>query len=231
VTRAALRFLAAVAATSGVLLITDAAVTLIWQEPVSALIAGRQQAILQDRLTAQTRTFARAASVANGSRRGQFRPARLAAAFARRIDTGSALGRLSFPTLKRSYVAVEGTDAATLRKGPGRYPKTDLPGQGGTVAVAGHRTTYLAPFRTIDRLGRGDPIDFATPYGRFRYRVENTRIVEPDAWWVTRDVGHERLVLTACHPLYSAAQRIVVFARLARAVPVASRGSAGGREN
>jgi sortase A len=61
------------------------------------------------------------------------------------------------------------------------------------------------------------------PYGRFTYRVEKTRIVEPTAIWVTKRVSQERLVLTACHPLYSAAQRIVVFARLARVEPVLRR--------
>ena len=57
------------------------------------------------------------------------------------------------------------------------------------------------------------------PYGRFAYRVERTRIVAPTATWVTRRVAYDRLVLTACHPLYSAAERIVVFARLERSAP------------
>ena len=80
--------------------------------------------------------------------------------------------------------------------------------------MAGHRTTYGAPFRRLDQLGRGDRMEMVMPYGRFRYRVERTRIVPATATWVTRKVGHDRLVLTACHPLYSAAQRVVVFARL-----------------
>ncbi len=107
-----------------------------------------------------------------------------------------------------------GTDRGTLRKGPAHYPETPMPGQGGTVAVAGHRTTFQAPFRSIDDLARGDRIVLRMPYGRFTYHVEGTRIVAPTARWVIRRVGYERLVLTACHPLYSAAQRIVVFARL-----------------
>ena len=81
------------------------------------------------------------------------------------------------------------------------------------MAIAGHRTTYGAPFRHIDELERGDRIVMRMPYGRFTYRVERTRIVDPSEVGVVRDVGHEQLVLTACHPLYSAAQRIVVFAR------------------
>ena len=114
---------------------------------------------------------------------------------------------------------VEGTDTASLRKGPGHYPDTPLPGERGTVAVAGHRTTYLAPFRTIDELQPGDEVIASMPYGRFVYEVERTRIVEPTDLWVKRRVRYNRLILTACHPLYSASQRIVVFARYARREP------------
>jgi sortase A len=89
-----------------------------------------------------------------------------------------------------------------------------VPGERGTVAIAAHRTTNGAPFRRLDDLGRGDRIELAMPNGDFTYRVERTRIVPPTALWVTNRVDHDRLVLTACHPLYSAAQRIVVFARL-----------------
>ena len=121
---------------------------------------------------------------------------------------------------------VEGVDPASLRKGPGHYPDTAMPGERGTVAVAGHRTTYLAPFRHIDELDRGDRVVISMPYGRFVYRVERTRIVDPTALWVLRRVGYDRLVLTACHPLYSAARRIVVFARFERRRPPVPRRAA-----
>ncbi len=91
-----------------------------------------------------------------------------------------------------------------------------LPGAGGTTAFAGHRTTYLAPFRHLDALDPGDEIDVEMPYASFKYRVERIRIVDPSDVGIVRDVGHEELVLTACHPLYSASQRIAAFARLAR---------------
>ena len=139
------------------------------------------------------------------------------------MAAGHALGRIRLPTLGRSYVLVQGTDSASLRKGPGHYPHTSLPGQPGTVAVAGHRTTYLAPFRTIDQLRPGDPVVLQMPYGSFTYRVENTRVVEPSALWVTRNVGYQRLVLSACQPLYSASHRIVVFARLVAPIEDESR--------
>jgi sortase A len=88
------------------------------------------------------------------------------------------------------------------------------------VGIAGHRTTYLAPFRTVDKLKRGDEIVLDMPYGRFSYAVEKTKLVDPtETSVVDRVPGAERLVLSACHPLYSASQRIIVFARLKTATP------------
>lgn len=214
-----MRFLASVAAVSGALLIADAGVTLVWQEPISAVLATREQSRLDDRLrqaiTATAADRRRLAVVGDVKRR----LARLAALFRSRTRPGDPIGRIDLPTLHRSYVMVEGTDTPTLRKGPGHYPYTPWPGQPGTMAIAGHRTTYLAPFRTIDKLRAGQPVILRMPYGRFTYRVQYTRIVKPTALWVTNSVGYDRLILSACHPLYSAARRIIVFARLASAEP------------
>ena len=189
--RVVLRFVASVMMVSGVLLISDAAATLLWQEPVSAYFSQRQQVKLEKALVDP--------------------PARVVRKEPLR---GDALGKLLIPSIDVSEYVVEGTDADNLRKGPGHYPETPLPGQRGTVAVAGHRTTYGAPFRKLNDLKRGDRIVFELPYGTFVYRVDKTQIVDDSALWVTRAVGHPQLVLTACHPLYSAAQRIVAFARL-----------------
>ena len=208
------RFVAAVLITSGVLLLVDVAVTLAWQEPISALIAGHEQSQLRHQLTRLERLSA-ADERALATIRDQ--PARFAALAGRaqeRARSGRALGRISMPSLGSSYVVVQGTDGSSLRRGPGHYPGTPLPGQPGTVAIAGHRTTYLAPFRDIDELHPGDQVVLEMPYGRFVYSVEQTRIVKADAVWVTKPVGYPRLVLTACHPLYSASKRIVVFAKL-----------------
>ena len=213
--------------TSGVLMVADALLTVAWQEPVSALLTGRQQSRLDDELEAASRLAAadrRALASAVRQPRDRRRSSRrlyaaMAERHARRTQTGEAVGRIELPTLRRSYAVIEGTDVETLRKGPGHYPETPLPGQRGTVGVAGHRTTNGAPFRTIDRLRRGDPVIADMPYGRFTYRVERTRIVEPTALWVTRPAAHDRLILSACHPLYSAERRIVVFARLEEVEP------------
>jgi sortase A len=117
-----------------------------------------------------------------------------------------------FPTLDRHYVLVNGDDSGDLRKGPGLYEKTPFPGQGGTTAIAGHRTTYLAPFRHINDLHPGDRIRIEMPYGTYTYAVTGQRIVRPEDVDVVNRPG-PGLVLTACHPVYSAKQRIVVFAR------------------
>jgi sortase A len=208
------RFLASVLIVSGALLLVDVAVTVAWQEPISALIAKREQSQLKHQLTPLERLSADD-ELALASIRDE--PARFAALAARaqtRARSGHALGRISLPALGESTVVVQGTDGTSLRKGPGHYPGTPLPGQQGTVAIAGHRTTYLAPFRKINQLHAGDQIVLEMPYGRFVYSVQETRIVKPNAVWVTKSVGYPRLVLTACHPLYSAAKRIVVFAKL-----------------
>ena len=204
--RAVLRFIGAVLAVSGVLLLADVGVTLLWQEPVSAVFASRAQDSLAQQLEVEERRQQPAAkgrpALANAARR-----------YAARLERGDAFGRVSMPTLRQSYVVAEGTDDETLRGGPGHYEGTGVPGQRRTVALAGHRTTYLAPFADVDELKPGDPIVVTMPYGRFTYRVERTRIVDPSAYWVTQR-GQNRLVLTSCHPPFSAAQRIVIIARL-----------------
>jgi len=137
----------------------------------------------------------------------------------RQVVTGAAIGRITISKIGAGYDIVQGTDTASLEKGPGHYPATALPGLGQTMAIAGHRTTYLAPFRHIDALSQGDQILVKMPYARFTYVVQRRKIVLPTALWVLRNVGYDRLVLSACNPLYSAAQRIIVFARLQEVQP------------
>ena len=216
-----LRALSSLLIVAGALLVADAVLTVTWQEPVSWVYSRLQQ----DRLGSQLADVESArptpverralAAMPDGRRRLAF----AARSLDRRAEPGRPIGRLELPSIGVEEVVVAGTDAASLRKGPGHYPSTPLPGARGTVAIAGHRTTYGAPFRRLDRIDRGDRIRLVMPYGVFTYRVERTRIVAPTATWVIRRVRHDRLVLSACHPLYSAAQRIVVFARLEGARP------------
>ncbi len=219
--RTGLRHLSTALIVAGALLVIDAALTLVWQEPASAIYARIHQDQLGDRLDALGNRPLLLASQQRALRRlpSDRQVPFLARALRRRLKAGDPLGRIRIPRIDASYVVVEGTDTESLRKGPGHYPETSLPGLPGTTAIAGHRTTYLAPFRHVDELRRGDPIQLDLPYARFTYRVQYTKIVPADAVRVTRSVGYPRLVLSACHPLYSASHRIIVFARLVRTVP------------
>ena len=194
--RAGLRFLAAVLVVSGVLLIGDTAATLLWQEPVSAFMAEREQSKLEEALVDPPPRVVKKEPL-----------------------PGDGIGRIEIPAIGVKDYVVEGTDTGNLRKGPGHYPETPLPGQRGTAAIAGHRTTYGAPFRHLDELKRGQVIEIDLPGGRYVYRVERTKIVDDSDASVLRRRPYDRLVLSACHPLYSAAQRIIAFARLVQRKP------------
>ena len=131
---------------------------------------------------------------------------------------GDVLGTLVIPRLGIRTPLSEGVTRRQLARGPGHYPWTWLPGNGETVAVAGHRTTHGGPFRELPRLARGDAIYIVMRRrfgGRsFRYRVTGSALLPPDAGLsLVRDKGFERLVLTTCHPPGSANQRYAVFAR------------------
>ena len=220
-----LRPLSAVLVVIGGLLLADAITTLVWQEPVSALYSRLQQGKLDDKLSKLEGTEPTAVDRRVLSRLGTLdrRLAYAARALNRRTDDGQPLGRIRIPSIGLSSVVVAGTGTSDLRLGPGHYPGTPLPGARGTVGIAGHRTTYGAPFRKLDKLSKGDRIEVRMPYGTFTYRVEQSRIVAPTAIWVTRRKSYDRLILSACHPLYSAAQRIVVFARLIGSKPKGDR--------
>jgi len=127
---------------------------------------------------------------------------------------GDATARISIPDIGVDKIVVEGVTLDDLKRGPGHYPETPLPGQPGNAAIAGHRTTYGAPFGRINELEAGDEILVTTLQGAFRYEVSEQLIVEPDQVEVLDDFGDDRLTLTACHPKYSARQRIIVVATL-----------------
>jgi sortase A len=202
---------------AGLLIAADGVATIVWQEPISAIVQSRSQATLRSDLGDLQRVFANAERADRAARRRQ------GAAQAMRRDAltllhartpGAALGRLVIPRIGLNEIMVESTSHDALAKGPGHYLGTVLPGLTGTVGIAGHRTTYGAPFRHIDALRPGSRIELDMPYGRFVYRVVGTEITTPDnAASLRSRPGSYRLVLTACHPLYSAAKRIVVTAR------------------
>src|SRR3954453_4465169 len=140
-----------------------------------------------------------------------------AISFKHSLKEGRAFGRLTTHRIGLSdVVVVQGTTAgfdADLSKGPGHYMNTSFPGMGSSVAIAGHRTTYGAWFRHIDEIRDGDTITLQMPYATFTYRVQSHQVVPNTDWGIITPQGYDRLVLSACHPLYSASHRWVVFAR------------------
>jgi len=132
---------------------------------------------------------------------------------------GQGIGRLRVPRLGLNMVVVDGTDHDSLTKGPGLDRRTYMPGEGQLVYIAGHRTTYLAPFAHIERMKAGDRITLEVPYGTFRYRVFTHRIVTADDLAVLKSRGREIVELQACHPRFFASHRYIVYARLMQIDP------------
>jgi sortase A len=130
-------------------------------------------------------------------------------------SVGDGIAIIQIPKIKLDMVVVEGVDRASLTKGPGHYPDTALPWERrGRVGIAGHRTTYLHPFWSLDKLKKGDRIRLITRRGRFDYAVTRVFTIMPWEAWVLDQTKKRTLVLTTCHPRFSAAQRLVVFADL-----------------
>jgi sortase A len=138
---------------------------------------------------------------------------REARAYRSATEAGDAVARLEVPRLDLDVVVVNGTDAADLRRGPGRHLESSMPGEGELVYIAGHRTTYGAAFSHIDRLRRGDRIVVELPYATIVYRVTDDRIVSQYELSVLQSRGREELILQACHPRFFASQRYLVYAR------------------
>lgn len=207
---------------AGALVLIDAGVTLVWQEPITALYAKFKQDHLHsalakvERLAPSTVERHALAQLPTETQRIEL----LAREFERHTKNGSPVGVIHIPKIDANYVFVKGTGTSELETGPGTYAATRFPGIPGTTLIAGHRTTYLAPFHNIDELHRGDVIYLDMPYAHFAYTVTGQRVVYPsDVRAATAEVGYSRLVLSACTPLFSAEKRLLVYARLNRTVP------------
>ncbi len=127
---------------------------------------------------------------------------------------GDVAGEISIPKIGINMAFVEGTSRDDLKKGPGHYPETPMPGTLGNAAIAGHRTTYLHPFYNINELKPGDPIIVTTLAGKFTYKMTQQLIVAPTDVGVAANTPDAELTLTSCNPRFSAAQRIVIKAIL-----------------
>jgi sortase A len=196
----------------------------VWQDPFTAIYTGYEQHKLAGNLDRQIARFE------SGHRRtelGQERTKSLVASEARieqrQAKAGQAIGRIIVPRMHLNMVVVNGTNESSLQKGPGRYLGSTMPGEGQLVYIAGHRTTYLAPFSKIDLLHKGDRITLVMPYATFVYRVSGYRIVPANDLKVLRSPGHEVLELQACHPRFSASHRFIAYALPVKVIPRGGR--------
>lgn len=185
-----------------------------WEDPLTGLLNRLEQRELSHSLDRRFDRFVSPGATATTPRRsvlplsaGRWRQTSL---------RGDAIARLRIPRLDLNEVVVNGTDEDSLKRGPGRYLGSAMPGQGELVYIAGHRTTYGAPFSRIDRLRRGDSVFVEVPYGLFEYRVTGHRIVPATRTSELESRGFEQLALQACHPRFLASERYIVYARPVR---------------
>jgi sortase A len=223
--RQTIRITGAVLLGAGVLGLGWALLVWQWQDPVTALYTTYQQhrlAASYDQTFATYRVPFVAPVVVNHKvdvQAEQRQIAREARRYRLTLKRGQALGRLKVPRLGLSIIVVTGTDETSLEKGPGWFTATKLPGEGQLIYIAGHRTTYLAPFAHIDSLQRGDAVELELPYATFLYRVTGHVIVPSDDVSRLRSRGFETVALQACHPRFFATHRYIAYARPVQVIP------------
>ena len=218
----------------GIVLLGYSAAILFWGDPVTYVYAHWKQHQLAGELDQEFTDYA-ASSGSNAlavERSRGATPLEIAQAQRELVERAAnrlnhnlklshPLGRIKIPKIGVNAIFVQGTRwGPDLSKGPGHYPQTSLPGVGRTMGIAAHRTTFGAWFRHIDSLDVGDRVSLKVPYGTFYYRVFKHEVVKAGDWRIIRDRGFDTLVLSACHPLYSASHRWVVYAALVRVDPV-----------
>jgi sortase A len=204
---------------AGVLTLGWAVLVWQWQDPFTAVYTHWQQHRLAQSLDREFAAF-RPAPVERSNLIAERNAIAADAARLRREAThGQAIGRIVIGRIGLKMVLVNGTDHDSLTRGPGRDPRSFMPGQDRLVYIAGHRTTYLAPFSHIDAIRPGDFITIEMPYGTFSYRATRHRIVTATDLSVLRSPRHEQLELQACHPRFFATHRYIVYAKLVSVAP------------
>ena len=204
---------------AGVLTLAWALVVWQWQDPFTALYTHWEQRGLARELDRELTEF-QPPRAGHRTLAAEERTIALEAArFRRETHRGQAIGRISIARIGLNMVLVDGTDHDSLTKGPGRDLRAYMPGQNRLVYIAGHRTTYLAPFSHIDSIRPGDVVRLQMPYATFVYRAYSHRIVPADDVSVLRSPPHELLELQACHPRFFGTHRYIVYARLVAVEP------------
>ena len=216
--RRRVHLLGTILAVAGVLTLGWALLVWQWQDPFTALSTTWKQHQLASQYDKRARSFT---TTISGPTVKEERAsiAREAKQYRLSSKRGQVIGRLRVPRMGVNMLLVNGTDHDTLKKGPGRDGRTFMPGENRLVYIAGHRTTYLAPFSHIDRLRRGDRVTIEVPYGTFIYAVTRHRIVKSTDLSVLRSPRHELVELQACHPRFFASHRYIAYARLLRVEP------------
>lgn len=150
--------------------------------------------------------------LATAAAQSRFRTDLTRAGYPESPEAGEPIGFIRIPRLAVDIAFIQGIDEDTLERGPGHYPGSALPGEGGNVAIAGHRTTYAAPFWALDTLVPGDHIALRTAAGEFLYRVVWEKVLDPGAVWVVRPTEVPSLTLTTCNPRFRGTERLVIRA-------------------
>jgi sortase A len=213
-----IRILGTLMMLSGVLTLGWAVLVWRWQDPFSALYTHLQQNRLASAYERRFEAF-RPHGPAPDLVAAQREIAVDARSYRRSLHEGDPVGRLRIGRIGLNMIVVQGTGHDTLKQGPGHYTTTGLPGEHRLIYVAGHRTTYLAPFSHIDAIRNGDYMTFELPYATFKYRATRHYVVAQDATQVLVNHGTEVLRLQACHPRFFATHRYIVDARLVAIVP------------
>ncbi|MFN2471806.1 MAG: class D sortase [Gaiellaceae bacterium] len=190
-----------------------------WQDPFTALYTYRQQRELKREYSDKVTRFTLPVLQTESPEQYELVIADAARRYRRSLHEGDPIGRIAVPRLGLNMVLVNGTETDTLKKGPARETSTFLPGEGKLVYIAGHRTTYSAPFAEIDDLRAGDRVTIEVPYATFEYRIRGHRIVDATELAVLRSRGREEIALQACHPRFFASQRYIAYARPVRVIP------------
>jgi sortase A len=217
--RLAGRILGLLLIVAGALTLTWVVVVWQWQDPFTAIYTHFQQNRLSHTYERRVQAYHPTPTRGKDLAAVQVEIAAEARAYRRTLHTGDPVGRLQIGRIGLRMVVVQGTDHETLKKGPGHYEPSAVPGEGHLIYIAGHRTTYLAPFARINDIKVGDYITFSVPYATFTYRVQRHYIVPSDELSVLEDHGSEILRLQACHPRFFATHRYIVDAMLASVTP------------